>query len=50
MVGDEMNKKVSGEESRDWEKSRIEKELIRLKKQAEEKRARLKNKLICLDN
>ncbi|NHB89134.1 hypothetical protein [Photorhabdus tasmaniensis] len=44
-----MNKKVSGEESRDWEKSRIEKELIRLKKQAEEKRERLKNKLKWLD-
>lgn len=40
-----MNKKVSDEESRDWEKLRMEKELIRLKKQAAEKRARLKNKL-----
>ncbi|MFM1505108.1 hypothetical protein WFO67_15200 [Yersinia enterocolitica] len=49
MIGDEMNKKVSGEESRDWEKSRMEKELIRLKKEQAEKRAFIKNKLRWLE-
>ncbi|MCZ3470658.1 hypothetical protein LRS20_17555, partial [Klebsiella pneumoniae] len=40
-----MNKKESDEGSHDWEKARVAKELIRLEKQAAEKRARLKNKL-----
>lgn len=37
-----MNKKESDEGSHDWEKARVAKELIRLEKQAAEKRARLK--------
>jgi hypothetical protein len=45
VIGDDMNKKESDEGSHDWEKAHVAKELIRLEKQAAEKRARLKNKL-----